>query len=66
MKKDIELISDFIKETSSIIYDKEVFFYDEDLNKWYSRIDCEYITLEEVLNYLKEDIISLIKDVKNK
>lgn len=60
MNKDKELIIDFIKETTSAIYDKEVFFYDDELNKWYSRIDCEYIELEEVLEWLKQEVCSLM------
>lgn len=62
MQNEKELIIDFIRETSNYLYDKEVFFYDDDLNKWYSRKDCKYITLEEVLEQLKESIVSLVKD----
>lgn len=61
-----ELTMDFIRDISSSIYEKEIFFYDKELDKWYSRKDCDYISFEEVLDILKEDILSLINNVGGK
>lgn len=56
ISKDMESIANFIKNISTCIYEKEVIFYNEDINKWYSRIHCDYLTLDEVLVWLEEDI----------
>ena len=53
--KDIKLMIDFIKELSCLIYGKEVFFYDFDSNKWYSRDHCRYVSFEEIIDWLKKE-----------
>ena len=47
---------DYIKELSSLIDGKEVFFYNEDDNTWHSRDHCRYVEFEEVLDWLREHI----------
>lgn len=56
ISKDMESIANFIKNISTCIYGKEVMSYNEDINKWYSRIHGDYLTLDEVLVWLEEDI----------
>ena len=56
ISKDMESIANFIKNISTCIYKKEVMSYNEDINKWYSRIHGDYLTLDEVLVWLEEDI----------
>lgn len=56
ISKDMESIANFIKNISTCIYEKEVMSYNEDINKWYSRIHGDYLTLDEVLVWLEEDI----------
>ena len=59
--KNKESTIDFIRVASNSLYGKEMFFYDEDLDKCYSRLHCDYISFEEVLDTLKEDIYSISK-----
>lgn len=59
MLKDAKLITDFIKNISVYLYDKEMFFYDTDIDKWYSRIHCKYLTFDEVLTLLEDEILEL-------
>ena len=56
--KNKESTIDFVRVASNSLYGKEIFFYDEELNKWYSRVDCDYISLEEVFDYIKKDIFN--------
>ena len=56
MKKDIEQMIDYIKEISSLVYGKEVFFYNKDNNTWYSRDHCRDVEFEEVIDWLRENI----------
>ena len=58
--KDIKLMIDFIKEISSLIYGKDVFFYDFENNQWYSRDHSGEVEFEEILNWLKERIYPYI------
>ena len=61
ISKDMESIANFIKNISTCIYEKEVIFYNENINKWYSRIHFDYLTLDEVLVWLEEDIKTIHK-----
>ena len=65
MQKDMEKMIDYIKELSSLIYGKEVFFYEEDSNTWYSRDHCRYIELEELIDWLRENINLYLVDKIN-
>lgn len=60
--KNTELIVDFIKRTSSMLYGKEVFFYDEKSDKWYSREHGDYVELETVIEWLEGELIPLISE----
>lgn len=60
MLKDIKQMIDFVKETSSILYGKEVFFYDFKEDKWYSRDHSGYVEFEEVIEWLKNRIYPYI------
>lgn len=62
MLKDIKLMIDFIKEASSIICEKEVFFYDFNEDKWYSREHSGYVEFEEVIDWLKDNIYPMISE----
>lgn len=56
ISKDMEEISDFVKNISTCICGKEVIFYDENTNKWYSRVHCDYMTFSEILVWLQYEI----------
>lgn len=60
MQKNITATVDFIREVSTKIYGKEMFFYDLEKDVWYSRFDSEYINLESVFDRLKSDIFSYL------
>ena len=60
MLKDIKLMIDFVKETSSILYGKEVFFYDFEEDKWYSRDNSGCVEFEEIIAWLKNRIYPYI------
>lgn len=53
---DVELMIDFVKELSCLIYGKEVFFYDFDKNEWYSREHCRIVTFAEIIDWLKNEV----------
>lgn len=54
--KDILSMIDFVKELSTLIYGKQVFFYDYEKGEWYSREHCRIVTLEEILEWLKDRV----------
>lgn len=54
--KDIKLMIDFIKEMSCLICGKEVFFYDFDDNKWYSREHSRNVEFEEIIQWLRDNV----------
>lgn len=60
MLKDIKLMMDFVKETSSIIYGKEVFFYEYKTDKWYSRDHSRSVEFSEIIEWLKDRIYPYI------
>ena len=62
MLKDIKQMIDYIKEISSLIYGKEVFFYDYDTDTWYSREHCENIEIEDIISWLRENVNSYFID----
>lgn len=62
MLKDIKLMIEFIKNISTTIYGKEVFFYDYEENRWYSREHCRYVEFEEILKWLEEQIYPAISE----
>lgn len=55
-KKDTLLTIEFIKTISGRLYGKEIFFYDETDQQWYSRVHGDYVTYETVLEWLEENI----------
>lgn len=62
--KDIKLMINFIKELSCLLYGKEVFFYDFDDNKWYSRHHCRYVEMEEIIDWLNDRIYLCVKEIE--
>lgn len=54
--KEMLMTIEFIKSISRRIYGKDIFFYDFDEMKWYSRLDCCYVTYEHILEWLEENI----------
>ena len=56
VETEISKMIDYIKEVSSLIYGKEVFFYEKDENRWYSRDHCRYVEFEEIIDWLREYI----------
>lgn len=60
--KDIKLMMNFIKQTASILYGKNVFFYDDDKDKWYSRDHSGYVELETIIQWLEDRVFPLIRE----
>lgn len=60
--KEVETLIDFVKEISCLIYGKEVFFYDENDDMWYSREHNGYIEFKDVITWLKDRIYPLIQE----
>lgn len=56
MLKDVKLMVDFITELATKEYGKEVFFYNYDDDKWYSRDHCREVEVEEILDWLKSRV----------
>ena len=54
--KDIKLMINFIEELSSVVYGKEVFFYDFDDNVWYSREHADDVSLEDIIEWLRDTV----------
>lgn len=54
--KDIKLMINFIEELSSVVCGKEVFFYDFDDNVWYSREHADDVSLEDIIEWLRDTI----------
>ena len=52
---DLETILEDIRRIQVDLYGKEMFFRQDD-GVWYSRFNCDYIALEQVLIHLIEDI----------
>lgn len=61
MKKNMESTVEFIRQLSCRLYGKEMFFYDEEEDIWYSRFDCKDVEFDYVFEYLKNDILSHLK-----
>ena len=59
MLKDEGIVIDFIRNISATLYDKEIFFYDKEVDMWYSRLDCNYIKTSEVISWLENEIINI-------
>lgn len=60
----METTIDFIKEISTKIYGKEIFFYDKEKNKWYSREHCDYINTNTVLDLIRYNSYKQVKNVE--
>lgn len=54
--KDIKLMINFIEELSSVVCEKEVFFYDFDDNVWYSREHADDVSLEDIIEWLRDTV----------
>lgn len=54
--KDIKLMINFIEELSSVVCEKEVFFYDFDANVWYSREHADDVSLEDIIEWLRDTV----------
>ena len=60
MLKDKDVMIDFIRNLSSTIYGKEIFFYDKEIDMWYSRLSCGYIKTSEVISWIENEFIDII------
>lgn len=54
--KDIKLMINFIEELSSVVCGKEVFFYDFGDNVWYSREHADDVSLEDIIEWLRDTV----------
>lgn len=60
--KDIKLMMNFIKQTASILYGKDVFFYDDNEDKWYSREHSGCVEFETIIQWLEDRVFPLISE----
>ena len=49
-------LEDFILDLDVVLYEKQVHFKQPDEDVWYSRESCKYITLDEVLQEILDEI----------
>lgn len=49
-------LEEFILDLDVVLYEKQVHFKQQDEDVWYSRESCKYITLDEVLQEILDEI----------
>ena len=49
-------LEEFILDLDVVLYEKQVHFKQPDEDVWYSRESCKYITLDEVLQEILDEI----------
>lgn len=49
-------LEEFILDLDVVLYEKQVHFKQQDEDVWYSRVSCKYITLDEVLQEILDEI----------
>lgn len=49
-------LEEFILDLDVVLYEKQVHFKQPDEDAWYSRESCKYITLDEVLQEILDEI----------
>lgn len=61
-------LEEFILDLDVVLYEKQVHFKQPDEDVWYSRESCKYITLDEVLQEILDEIRLLdevLEDTRN-
>lgn len=61
-------LEEFILDLDVVLYEKQVHFKQQDEDVWYSRVSCKYITLDEVLQEILDEIRLLdevLEDTRN-
>lgn len=49
-------LEEFILDLDVVLYEKQIHFKQPDEDVWYSRESCKYITLDEVLQEILDEI----------
>lgn len=58
-------LEEFILDLDVVLYEKRVHFKQPDEDVWYSRESCKYITLDEVLQEILDEIRLLDQTLEN-
>ena len=56
MLNDLHSNVEYVKEIGKLIYGEDVFFYDYNLDVWYSKCHSRNIKLDEALDWIRENI----------